>query len=203
MAIVILIKTPDGEVSEFPILNRVVLGRSSSCDFKISDSKMSGTHCAFEVSSKGQLLFKDLGSTNGSFLNNSAVQEVHVKINDVIKIGDTLIQIYEKRLSPSDKTAIGYSTVKPTNDKTLPELADLNKSPKEKTIMLKKSQQDQGKKRAVIGLSDKMRQEKEKEKESRDKMKMGSTKNVMDRESSGHTKFLELEEEREKKKKKG
>lgn len=201
MAIVILIKTPDGEVTEFPILNRVVLGRSSSCDFKISDNKMSGTHCAFEVSSKGQLLFKDLGSTNGSFLNNSAIQEVHIKINDVIRVGDTLIQIYEKRLSPSDKSAIGYSNVKPTNDKTLPELADLNKTPKEKTMMHKKSQDNLGKKRAVIGLSDKMKQEKEKEKESRDKMKMGSTKNVMDRErSSGNTKFLELEEEKKKKK---
>jgi pSer/pThr/pTyr-binding forkhead associated (FHA) protein len=200
MAIVLLIKTPDGEVSELPVLNRIVLGRSSSSDYKISDEKMSGMHCAFEVSSKGQLLFKDLGSTNGSFINNSQVQEVHVKVNDIIRIGDTFIRIDEKRLSKSDKSVIGISSMKSLlNDKTLPEISQIGKKPKPQ-----KSNSDDVKKRPVIGLSDKMKQAKEKDKEDREnnKIKWGSTKNVMDKESTtGNTKFLELNEEKKKKKK--
>lgn len=199
MAIILLIKTPDGEVTELPILNRVVMGRSSASDFKIADDKMSGMHCAFEVTSKGQLLFKDLGSSNGSFINNSQVQEVHMSVNDVIRVGDTLIRIDEKRLGPSDRAAIGVSKVKASEQKTLPGLSQIKKKPEEK-----KEIKIDGKKRPTIGLSDKMKQEKEKDKEDREnnKIKWGSTKNVMDKEStSGNTKFLELTEEKKKKKK--
>jgi pSer/pThr/pTyr-binding forkhead associated (FHA) protein len=199
MAIVLLIKTPDGEVAELPVLNRVVMGRSSSSDYRIADDKMSGMHCAFEVTSKGQLLFKDLGSTNGSFINNSSVQEVFMRVNDIIRIGDTLIRIDEKRMGPSDRAAIGVSNIKASEQKTLPGLSQIKKAPK-----LPKENNPEGKKRSVIGLSDKMKQEKEKSKEDREnnKIKWGSTKNVMDKDStSGNTKFLELNEEKKKKKK--
>jgi pSer/pThr/pTyr-binding forkhead associated (FHA) protein len=201
MAIVLLIKTSDDEVSDLPVLNKIVLGRSSSSDFKVSDEKMSGMHCSFEVTSKGQLLFKDLGSTNGSFLNNSDVQEVHVKINDIIRVGDTQIKIDEKRLTPSDRKALGTTVVKKSNDKTLPALSEIGKSYDDK----EESSEKEPAKKKVIGLSPQMKAVKEKEKESREKnrIKWGSTKNILEREkSSGNTKFLKLSEEEKAKKKK-
>ncbi|MBY0414657.1 MAG: FHA domain-containing protein [Bdellovibrionales bacterium] len=198
MAVVLLIKTPDGNVSDLPVLNKIVIGRSSSSDYKVNDGKLSGIHCSFELTPKGQLIFKDLGSTNGSFLNNSKIQEVHVKVNDIIKVGDTTISIDEKRLSSSDRTVLGVSKVKHSEGKTLPELTRaMKKADAEKTEKVKKEKEAGGdKKRPTIGLSQKMREEKERDKVARKDDKIAWAKNIVEvEESSGNTKALQLSEE--------
>lgn len=155
MAIILIIKTEDGEVTELPVLNKIIMGRSSSADFTIKDNKMSGQHCSFEVTMKGQLMFTDIGSTNGSFFNNSRISQTVVKINDVIRVGNTLIKIDEKRLSSSERMSIGLSTRKLENEKTLPVMSEkdrkaiekaeiqseeaADKSPKKRTVVLDKS----------------------------------------------------------------
>ena len=73
MAIILIIKTDDGEVTELPLLSKIIMGRSSSSDFTIKDNKMSGSHCSFEITNRGQVMFTDLGSTNGSYYNNSKI----------------------------------------------------------------------------------------------------------------------------------
>lgn len=155
MAIILIIKTEDGEVTELPVLNKIIMGRSSSADFTIKDNKMSGQHCSFEMTMKGQLMFTDIGSTNGSFFNNSRISQTVVKINDVIRVGNTLIKIDEKRLSSSERMSIGLSTRKLENEKTLPVMSEkdrkaiekaeiqseeaADKSPKKRTVVLDKS----------------------------------------------------------------
>lgn len=155
MAVILIIKTEDGEVTELPVLNKIIMGRSSSADFTIKDNKMSGQHCSFEMTMKGQLMFTDIGSTNGSFFNNSRISQTVVKINDVIRVGNTLIKIDEKRLSSSERMSIGLSTRKLENEKTLPVMSEkdrkaiekaeiqseeaADKSPKKRTVVLDKS----------------------------------------------------------------
>jgi pSer/pThr/pTyr-binding forkhead associated (FHA) protein len=155
MAVILIIKTEDGEVTELPVLNKIIMGRSSSADFTIKDSKMSGQHCSFEMTVKGQLMFTDIGSTNGSFFNNSRISQTVVKINDVIRVGNTLIKIDEKRLLSSERMSIGLSTRKLENEKTLPVMSEKDrkaiekaeiqsevaaeKSPKKRTVVLDKS----------------------------------------------------------------
>lgn len=189
MAIILLITTEDGQVSELPLLNKVTMGRSSSSDYKILDTKMSGSHCSFEITPKGQILFKDLGSSNGSFLNNSQIMQTLFRVNDIMKIGYTTIKLEERRLSTSERIAIGTSLPSKENEKTLPDLSnfktkpnDVNSaeeenaeakaeaSPKKKTIVL--SQEHKEKKKAVSNWG---------------------AENVIDQEeSSGNTKFLKL-----------
>lgn len=155
MAIILIIKTEDGGITELPLLNKIIMGRSSSSDYTIKDNKMSGSHCSFEITARGQVMFTDLGSTNGSYYNNSKISQTAFKINDVIRIGDTLIRIEEKRLSPSERMAIGVSSYKEENEKTLPGMGDsekllikkhedqmdreAEKSPKRRTVVLDKS----------------------------------------------------------------
>lgn len=120
MAIILIIKTEDGEVTELPLLSKMTFGRSSSSDYTIKDSKMSATHCSFEITPKDQVMFTDLGSSNGSYCNNSKVTQIIFKINDLIRIGTTSIKIEEKRLNMSERKSIGLSTYTPSgNDKTL------------------------------------------------------------------------------------
>ena len=184
MAVVLLIKTEDGEVTEVPVLNRLTLGRSSSCDYKVTDSNMSGTHCSFELDSKGQLLFKDMGSTNGSFLNNSQIQQTLIKINDVVRVGNTLIRIDEKRLSPSDKLIIGTAAVKKNRkekDRTLPDMDAFGKS-------------------SIIQSEGPAKKTRPKN-EEQDALKQNKNQEIDPGKSSGNTKFLKLGNATPKKKK--
>ena len=123
MAVILIIKTEDGEITELPLLSKITIGRSSSSDYTIKDNKMSAIHCSFEVTSLDQVMFTDLGSSNGSYCNNSKVAQILFKINDLIQIGNTTVKIEARRLNSSEKKAIGVSTFKPSrNDKTLPSI---------------------------------------------------------------------------------
>lgn len=188
MPIILIIKTEDKEITELPILNKVIMGRSGNCDYKIADTKMSATHCSFQINSSGQLLFTDLGSSNGSFINNSQIQQTLVRVNDIIRIGNTLIKIDEKRLSTSERLSVGASLVR-KSDKTLPDMSKIGakvKSPEEE----EKERENSPKKKTIL-LN----------KAHKEKKKIGSnwsgTENIIDQEeSSGHTKFLKLDKKK-------
>jgi pSer/pThr/pTyr-binding forkhead associated (FHA) protein len=107
MALVLFITTENEETIEYPILGKCTLGRSSSCDLTLKDSQLSGKHGSFELSSKGELIYTDLGSTNGSYLNNSLIQKVQFKINESLRLGNTIITIDAKRLNSREIQAIG------------------------------------------------------------------------------------------------
>ena len=48
------------------------LGRAAHNDFPIEDLSVSGSHCQIIVSDEG-VKIKDLGSTNGTFVNNTPI----------------------------------------------------------------------------------------------------------------------------------
>jgi pSer/pThr/pTyr-binding forkhead associated (FHA) protein len=185
MAIILLIKTEDGQVTELPILDKIKIGRSGASDFKILDSKMSGLHCSFEVNSKGELIFKDLESTNGSFLNNSKITQTIVRINDTIKIGNTLISIDETKLNPRERSAIGASNLPTRNDKTLPEM-----NVPESTVVLPKIP----KKKIGVSLNKGL-----KEKKPLSDWTAASDNIIDQEESSGFTKMLTIDKNKKKK----
>lgn len=191
MAIILIIKTENGEVTELPLLHKIIMGRSSSSDYMIKDKKMSGSHCSFEITPRGQVMFTDLGSTNGSFVNNSKISQTLFKVNDVIRIGDTLIKIEEKRLSSHERMAIGLSTYKEQNEKTLPVMKESERKliEKKEEQMEAKAEKASPKKRTVI-LDKSIKQKK------LGPQNFTGVDSVLDQEaSSGETKMLKLEQE--------
>lgn len=104
---VVLIFTTGEETIEFPLLNKTVVGRSSSCDLTLPDKQMSGKHGSFELNAQGQLLYTDLDSTNGSFLNNSKIHKTVVKVNETLKLGNTTVIIDDKKLNSREMISIG------------------------------------------------------------------------------------------------
>ena len=58
------------EISLKPGTN--TLGRSPACDAQIEHGSNSGTHCQIVVNGE-TVQVKDLGSTNGTFLNRSGI----------------------------------------------------------------------------------------------------------------------------------
>jgi FHA domain len=62
------------------------LGRGFSNDFKIEDPSVSGSHARIVV--EGDLItLKDLGSTNGTFINRSQIREGYLQPGQVISLG--------------------------------------------------------------------------------------------------------------------
>lgn len=118
MAVVLIFKTGD-QTMEIPLLGRISVGRSSSCEYTIADKQMSGKHGTFEVNREGQVFYSDLGSTNGSYLNNSKIQKTIFKVNDVITLGNTTVTIDEKKLSSKERLSIGKTKLSAESDQTL------------------------------------------------------------------------------------
>ena len=84
------------------------LGRRPDCQVRIPLPIVSRTHC--RISNKdNRLVIQDLGSANGTFVNDRQITESEIKAGDRIKIGtmDFLIQIdgQPKNISPVDQTA--------------------------------------------------------------------------------------------------
>ena len=70
----------------------VVIGRSGDCDFQIPLAVISRRHC--KLSKKGErLIVKDLGSSNGTFLNDKRVLQAEAKAGDQMKVGPVIFTI--------------------------------------------------------------------------------------------------------------
>ncbi|MCB9709056.1 MAG: GGDEF domain-containing protein [Myxococcales bacterium] len=69
----------------------VSIGRSSKCDIQVDQDNVSRTHA--RVVQQGQeYVISDLGSTNGTSVNHTFVNEVALKDGDQIKIGGTILK---------------------------------------------------------------------------------------------------------------
>ena len=68
------------------------LGRSLDNDIVLPDDKVSRHHGQIGVR-LGMLVYTDLGSTNGSFLNGSAVTEIALGPGDVLQLGSSTVTI--------------------------------------------------------------------------------------------------------------
>ncbi|MDY6900292.1 MAG: FHA domain-containing protein [Cyanobacteriota bacterium] len=74
-----------------------VIGRSPDADFVLDDPDVSRFHCKFFYQS-GNYYFTDLGSRNGSIVNNKVIQKDQPQIlsnGDVIRIGDNVLVMEE------------------------------------------------------------------------------------------------------------
>ncbi len=69
------------------------VGRDASCDVQVADQTMSRTH--FQVIyQNGKYLLLDLGSTNGTLLNGSRMQQSELRHGDQIKAGEAILFFY-------------------------------------------------------------------------------------------------------------
>lgn len=90
----------------------VRVGRREGSDWVLSDSSVSGLHCEIEHSEAG-FVIRDLGSTNGTKVNNEVVKEQPLYRNDIILIGEVPVMI-EGDDVPQTATQEPYSVPRTT-----------------------------------------------------------------------------------------
>jgi transcriptional regulator with GAF, ATPase, and Fis domain len=79
-------------------------------DVVLADETVSRVHCEILRDAKGYLL-RDLGSTNGTFLDGAEVREAYLRAGSVITVGNVQLkfQPFEERIDilPSEKDSLG------------------------------------------------------------------------------------------------
>ncbi|SHE50330.1 FHA domain-containing protein [Microbulbifer donghaiensis] len=88
----------------FPVKETTVVGRSDECDITFSLSHLSRRHARLEVR-EGLLFVTDLGSANGTYLNNKRIVETRVRRGDELRF-DTLSFSVVGPADDLDKTTV-------------------------------------------------------------------------------------------------
>jgi len=85
----------------------MVMGRDASCDIQLPDQGVSRRHA--EIYKVGELFFiRDLGSRNGTFVNDERVDEELLREGDIITMGATAL-VFEESSGNVAKADVVYS----------------------------------------------------------------------------------------------
>ncbi len=72
-----------------------VVGRGSAAEIRINDRGLSTRHCRFEPAARGGWKLIDLGSRNGTYVNDVLVKQRIVEDGDLIRLGRVNLRFYE------------------------------------------------------------------------------------------------------------
>ncbi|MGE5842061.1 MAG: adenylate/guanylate cyclase domain-containing protein [Deltaproteobacteria bacterium] len=93
------VTTTDGRISTYPLLRlETTIGRSKDNDLVLLDHTVSRNHARITKTDQGHLL-SDLGSFNGTFVNETSIQSTLLKHEDVIKIGPNTLTYLSRSLT--------------------------------------------------------------------------------------------------------
>jgi pSer/pThr/pTyr-binding forkhead associated (FHA) protein len=128
----------DGSRRSFPLPGGTsMIGRREDCHLRIPLGEVSRRHCQIETREEA-LLLRDLGSSNGTYVNGRRVQESPLLAGDVLRIGtlEFLVQVDgtpeepaavtdEGRVAAGDLRPPGLSHLNPTAQAEAAEAADV------------------------------------------------------------------------------
>ncbi|HKQ39157.1 MAG TPA: FHA domain-containing protein, partial [Verrucomicrobiae bacterium] len=92
-------------------VNRV--GRAETNDFHIPEASVSSSHCEI-IKADGCVRLRDLGSTNGTFVNGARVTEIELKVSQPILLGAIQV-MFERDGTPSPAKPVIRVTPVTTN----------------------------------------------------------------------------------------
>ncbi|HOW16468.1 MAG TPA: FHA domain-containing protein, partial [bacterium] len=83
----------EGDVFDF-YKKQIVVGRTK--DLWLKDKSISREHAIVEIAGKGIFKIRDLGSQNGTFINDQKVQIASFREDDIVRLGDTALSFSYK-----------------------------------------------------------------------------------------------------------
>lgn len=81
------------EGTTYEVSSSLIIGRAEECDLVLEDTFISQQHAKISKNSKG-LVVEDLGSTNGTFLNNQKLRgPKQAYLGDRVRLGNILMEL--------------------------------------------------------------------------------------------------------------
>lgn len=93
MNVALVLVLDDGRQQELPLRKPAqVIGRSTDVAVRIPSSAVSRHHCEITVAD-GKVVIKDLGSSNGTYVNRKRVQQAAINAGDLLAVGDKVFVV--------------------------------------------------------------------------------------------------------------
>jgi pSer/pThr/pTyr-binding forkhead associated (FHA) protein len=90
---VVVHEADGGKARTVRLKDSVEIGRGEGCAVRLSDTYVSQVHARL-YGENGAWYVEDLGSTNGTFLNEARVSSpVEIHAGDVVKVGKTVLEL--------------------------------------------------------------------------------------------------------------
>lgn len=89
MNVQLVVTKPESKRKTFPVRLPLLVGRSEEAKFRIQQDRVSRKHCEF-FEQGGAVYLRDLGSTNGTFLNGELIEtsaKVPLESGSVVRVG--------------------------------------------------------------------------------------------------------------------
>src|SRR5438270_11399318 len=92
MAVSLILVRADGRQSEIPLKTRAIIGRQTDCQIRIPSAGISRHHCEL-THADGKVLLRDMGSSNGTYVNRQKIQQAQLAAGNLIAIGDMVFVV--------------------------------------------------------------------------------------------------------------
>jgi pSer/pThr/pTyr-binding forkhead associated (FHA) protein len=88
------------------------LGRNPTNDYRVHDATVSSFHCEI-VLTDDSVLVRDLGSTNGTFIDNEPVHEGQLKPGQILRLGSAELRLESEALPEPVEISVPELKVEP------------------------------------------------------------------------------------------
>ena len=89
----IAVRHSDGRTEEIVVAHEATVGRGAGCTVVVADTFASQVHARLTGDGTG-LRVEDLGSTNGTFVNERRIDSaVDLRVGDVVRIGQSTLEV--------------------------------------------------------------------------------------------------------------
>jgi len=86
--VTLVVAIPNAASKRYPMRQATMtVGRSDQSDIPVKEASVSSKHGEFAIDA-GAVSFRDLGSSNGTFVNDQRVQSVSLQSGDVVRLGN-------------------------------------------------------------------------------------------------------------------
>ncbi|MFQ3650677.1 MAG: FHA domain-containing protein [Gemmataceae bacterium] len=97
----------------------MIIGRNEGCDIRLDHKSVSKQHCVLSRTD-GLLMLRDLGSTNGTKVNNVRVRRAALLPNDQLSIAQFKFKVVLGPLSSHNENARGHDHTQVITDASMP-----------------------------------------------------------------------------------
>ncbi|MDQ1256901.1 MAG: hypothetical protein QG656_1501, partial [Candidatus Hydrogenedentes bacterium] len=98
--------------NRIPVPDRLTIGRNPNSGLKLDDLKVSRLHAVIEETRSG-IMIRDLGSNNGTFVDDKPILEHYLVNGDMVRIGSVLMR-YETDAPARPASSVRYKDGKET-----------------------------------------------------------------------------------------